>query len=439
VAEETAPDPAPAAETPGRAEERIVAETLVIDRLGAKSDGIAETPGGPVFVAGALPGETVQAERHGGRADLVAVETPSPERVEPFCPYFHACGGCATQHMSHGLYQAWKRDIVAGALRQARIETELAPLVDAHGDGRRRITLHARHAERETRVGYMAPRSHHLVEIAFCPVAEAAIRERAPAVAKALAQRLARSGKPLDIQVTASSAGPDVDIRGHGPLSDRDRLALVELARTLGLARLSLHGDVVVELTPPVQVMGRAALVPPPGGFLQATRLGEETLAGLVVEACAGAKRVADLFAGCGPFSLRLAERAEVHAVETERGSLAALDKAARATRGLRRVTTEARDLFRRPLLTLELKGYDAVVLDPPRAGAEAQVRQLAGSQVATVASVSCDPGTFARDAGILIASGYRLERVVPVDQFKHTPHVELVGVFRRPPAKRRR
>jgi 23S rRNA (uracil1939-C5)-methyltransferase len=341
--------------------------------------------------------------------------------------------------MSHGLYQGWKRDIVVGALRQARVETEIAPLVDAHGEGRRRITLHARYQNREVQVGYMAVRSHHLVPIAFCPIAEPALKERAPAVAKALATRLKGSGKPLDIQVTASTAGLDVDIRGHGPLKDTARLSLVETARDLGLARLSLHGDVIVELQPPAQIMGRAAVVPPPGSFLQATRLGEETLAGLVLEACAGAKGVADLFAGCGPFSLRLAERAEVHAVETDKGSLLALDRAARATLGLRRVTTEVRDLFRRPLLTPEFKGFDAVVIDPPRAGAEAQVRQLAISEVPVIASVSCDPGTFARDADILIAAGYRLERVVPVDQFKHSPHVELVGVLRRYPKKRRR
>jgi 23S rRNA (uracil1939-C5)-methyltransferase len=414
-------------------------ETLIIDRLGAKSDGIAQAAGGPIFVAGALPGECVTVERAGGRAHLIAVETASPERETPFCPYFQECGGCATQHMSHGLYQGWKRDIVVGALLQARVETEIAPLVDAHGQGRRRITLHARYENRAVQVGYMAVRSHHLVPIAFCPIAEPALKERAPAVAKALATRLKGSGKPLDIQVTASTAGLDVDIRGHGPLKDTARLSLVETARDLGLARLSLHGDVIVELQPPAQIMGRAAVVPPPGSFLQATRLGEETLAGLVLEACAGAKGVADLFAGCGPFSLRLAERAEVHAVETDKGSLLALDRAARATLGLRRVTTEVRDLFRRPLLTPEFKGFDAVVIDPPRAGAEAQVRQLAISEVPVIASVSCDPGTFARDADILIAAGYRLERVVPVDQFKHSPHVELVGVLRRYPKKRRR
>jgi len=414
-------------------------ETVRIERLGAQADGLAVTAGGPVYVPRALPGETVVIEREGSRASLVGVETASPDRVAPFCPYFAECGGCATQHMSEALYRDWKRNIVAGALLQARIDADVAPLVDAHGEGRRRITLHARFPDRQVHLGYMAARSHHLVDIAFCPIAEPALLHAAPQVAKALATRLARSGKPLDIQVTASRTGLDVDLRGHGPLKDRDRLALTGLARDLDVARLALHGDVIVELKPPIQLMGRASVVPPPGSFLQATRHGEETLAGLVGEACAGARRVADLFAGCGPFSMRLAERAEVHAVEADKGALAALDKAARNTPGLRRVATEARDLFRRPLLAPELKGFDAVVLDPPRAGAEAQMRQIAASAVPVVASVSCDAGTFARDIGILTAAGYRLERVVPVDQFKHTAHVEMVGVLRRDGAPRKR
>jgi 23S rRNA (uracil1939-C5)-methyltransferase len=390
-------------------------------------------------VAGALPGETVRVARAGQRAELLEVLAPSSEREQPFCPYFHACGGCATQHMAHGLYQSWKRDIVVGALQHARMDTEVAPLVDAHGEGRRRVTLHARFPDGELRVGYMAPRSHEIVEIEYDPIAEPALCREAPRLARALAQQLARSRKPLDIQITATTGGFDVDLRGHGPLREKDRLQLIGLAADLDLARLSLHGEALVERRPPAIPMGRAMVVPPPGSFLQATRAGEEILAGLVAEACRGAKRVGDLFAGSGPFSLRLAEFAEVHAVEGEKGAIAALDKAARASPGLRRVTTEVRDLFRRPLLGPELDRFDAVVLDPPRAGAEAQMRQLAVSKVPVVASVSCDPGSFSRDAAILIAAGYRLERVVPVDQFKHTPHVEVVGVLRREPKKRRR
>ncbi|MFC4175324.1 class I SAM-dependent RNA methyltransferase [Microvirga sp. GCM10011540] len=416
-----------------------MAEQVTITRLGAKADGIAESASGPVFVPMALPGETVTIERDGARARLVSVDAASPERETPFCPYFDACGGCATQHMRHGFYQDWKRDTLVHTLRQARIEAPIAPLVDAHGDGRRRVTLHVRFPDRAMRVGYMAARSHEVVEIAFCPIAEPALKHAAPPVARAIGEHLRSSRKPLDIQITAVETGLDVDVRGHGPLKDKDRLSLIGLAEKLDLARLSIHGDVVVERRPPAIRMGKALVVPPAGSFLQATRLGEETLAGLVTEACQGAKRVADLFSGVGPFALRLAEKAEVHAVETEAGAIAALDKAFRATPGLRRVTSEARDLFRRPLLTPELNAFDAVVIDPPRAGAEAQAKQLAVSKVPLIVSVSCDAATFARDAAILMGSGYRLERVVPVDQFKHSPHLEVVGILRRETAKKRR
>lgn len=414
-------------------------EQVVVTHLGARADGVAESPSGAVFVPYALPGETVTVEQEGARARLVSVDVPSPEREAPFCPYFGTCGGCATQHMRHGLYRDWKRGTVARTLQQARIDTPVDPLVDAHGEGRRRLTLHARYPEGATRVGYMEARSHHVVEVDHCPIAEPTLLRRAPVVARALGEHLAGARKPLDIQLTASESGLDVDVRGHGPPADRERLSLTQLAEDLDLARLSIHGEVLVERRAPVITMGRAAVVPPPGSFLQATRLGEETLAGLVAEACAGARRVADLFAGCGPFALRLAERAEVHAAETDRGAVAALDKAARFTTGLRRVTSEARDLFRRPLLSTELNAFDAVVVDPPRAGAEAQAKQLALSTVPLIVSVSCDAATFARDASILMAAGYRLERVVPVDQFKYSPHVELVGVLRRDSRKKRR
>jgi 23S rRNA (uracil1939-C5)-methyltransferase len=416
-----------------------VAEQVTIAGLGARADGVAEGASGPVYVPKTLPGEAVSIERDGQRGHLLSVDEPAPERIVPFCPYFDRCGGCATQHMQPAFYRAWKHDAVVRALRQAGLDGPVEPLVDAHGEGRRRLTLHARYPDRTAHVGYMAARSHQIVEIEYCPIAEPALLRQAPTVARALGQLLARSRKPLDIQITASQSGLDVDLRGHGKPDDRERLRLTELAAGLDLARLSIHGEVLVERRAPVVVMGRAAVVPPPGSFLQATRLGEETLAGLAVEACAGAKRIADLFAGCGPFALRLAERAEVHAAETDRGSVAALDKAARFTTGLRRVTAEARDLFRRPLLPTDLNAFDAVIIDPPRAGAEAQANQLAQSQVPLVVSVSCDAGTFARDAAILLAAGYRLERVVPVDQFKHSPHVELVGILRRERTKKRR
>ncbi len=407
-----------------------MAERVLIERIGHRGDGIAETASGPVFVPYALPGETVLVERHGPRARLVAVEQPSPDRVEPFCPYFGRCGGCLAQHMGEATYGGWKRGILEGALHKARVTTGIGPLIDAHGAGRRRVTFHARTKDGQTRVGYMAAGSHDLVEIAFCPISEPGLAE-APRAALALARLLERSRKPLDLQVTVTETGLDIDIRGHGPLAAKARLRLVDAAAELDLARLSLHGEVVVERRPPSVPMGKARVVPPPGSFVQATAAGEEILSSLVLDGCEGARRVADLFAGCGPFTLRLAETREVHAVDGDGAALAALDKAARSTPGLRPVKTEVRDLFRRPLLPPELERFDALVMEPPRAGAEAQARQLAAAGVPTIVSVSCDAGTFARDAGILIAGGYRLERVVPVDQFKYSAHLELVGVFR--------
>ncbi len=242
-------------------------------------------------------------------------------------------------------------------------------MVDARGAGRRRLTLHVRAGENRARAGLMAARSHDLVEIAHCPITVPMLH-RAPAVAGALSAPLGHGRKPLDVAFTATEAGLDVDIRGHGPASEGVRAVLVRLASDLDLARLSLHGDVLVERRAPAVTSSGLRLVPPAGGFLQATEAGEAVLTGAVVAALdRRTKRVADLFSGAGPFTLALARTCDVHAVEGEAAALASLDRAVRAVPGLRRVTTERRDLFRRPLLTLELDAYDAVVFDPPGPG----------------------------------------------------------------------
>ncbi len=411
-------------------------ETLLIDHLGQKGDGVAKTANGPVFVPYALPGETVRVVRDGDRGQLVEIIVPAKSRIAAICPLFTRCGGCAAQHMDEGLYRSWKRQQVVTALERAGVTVPVADLVDAHGAGRRRVTFHARREGLGMQglgmmVGFMAARSHDLVAVEACPVLAPGLA-RAPAVAQLLANRLGGSNKPLDLQITASDTGLDVDIRGHGPAGDKLRLSLTEAAERLDLARLSMHGEIIVERRSPLQKMGKAMVAPAPGGFLQATALGEETIAALVVAALPKAKRVADLFAGCGPFSFRLAEKAQVHAVESEKAALLALTRAAGATQGLKQITSETRDLFRRPLLEHELNAFEAVVLDPPRAGAEAQARRLAASKVAGVVYVSCDVGSFARDAAILIAGGYALEGVTPIDQFRYSAHIELVGLFRR-------
>lgn len=417
---------------------RDVAETHLIAQLGRGGDGVADTAEGPLYVPFALPGERVLVERDGRRGRVLSRETDAPERVAPFCPYFETCGGCVAQHMAPALYSDWKRGILAGALAAARLPVEPEGLVDAHGAGRRRITLHARVQEGRVRVGFMMARSHDLVEILACPVAEPGLATAVEA-ARRLAVRLRLAAKPLDIQVTAGEAGLDIDIRGHGPPDPVARQALVREADALDLARLSIHGETLIERRAPRVGMGRAVVVPPPGGFLQATRAGEEALAALVLDGVGRPRRAADLFCGSGPFALRLAQRCEVHAVEQDAAALAALDRAARAASGLRRVTTEARDLQRRPLLVPEWARFEAVILDPPRAGAEAQCRQLAAASVPRLVMVSCDPGTFARDAAILVAGGYEAERVVPVDQFKYSAHLEIVGIFARPVRRRSR
>ncbi len=328
-------------------------------------------------------------------------------------------------------YAQWKRSLVTEALRQAGVETSVEALLDAHGEGRRRATFHARtEASGAAVCGFMAARSHAIVEIDECPVLAPALRE-APQIARALARTLAASGKPLDILATATQSGLDIDIKGHGPLNDDETQRLVRLALRHDLARLSNHGAIVALQRPPLVAMGRAMVALPPGAFLQATAAGEAALAAEVAVRLAGASRIADLFAGVGTFSLRLAEFATVHAVDSDAAALAALAKAAGGA-GLRPVSIEARDLFRRPLAAADLTRFDALVFDPPRAGAEVQARAIAASAIARVIAVSCNAQSFARDAAILCAGGYALERVLPVDQFRHSPHVEIVGSFRK-------
>ncbi|MFC0283822.1 class I SAM-dependent RNA methyltransferase [Camelimonas abortus] len=419
-----------------------MAQQLTIDHLGAKGDGVARTPDGPVFIDRALPGETVLAEVADGRGRLIEVLRPSPMRVAQDCAWFGRCGGCVSRHMAPQLYAEWKTGAARAALQRAGVAVELRPLVHAGGSGRRRVTLHGRSGPGGPAVGFMAPRSHELAAIDRCPELDPGLA-RAPQVALAFTRLLAAFGKPLDIQLTATLGGLDVDIRGLGERNlgrqaAATRLRLVALAEQLDLARLSLHGDVLVERRPPFVPMGRALVRPAPGGFLQATAAGEQALADIMLAAAGKAKRVADCFSGCGPFALRLAERAETHAIELDEAALAALDRGFRDTPGLKRVTTERRDLFRRPLLPPEIDRFDALVLDPPRAGAEALVRQIAAARIGKVVYVSCDAATFARDAAILLAGGFAAASVTPVDQFRHSAHTEIIGVFERAARARR-
>ena len=410
-------------------------EQLTIARLGHRGDGVADTNVGPVYVPYTLPGETVTVEAVAGHPDrrhLVHVDKASHERAQPICKHFGACGGCALQHWSLAEYHLWKRNLVVEALEHARLLAPVEPLLDAHGEGRRRAVLHARRGAHDVlEVGFTAPRAHHIVAIDRCPILSPGLDGAVPA-AWAIADVLKPTDKPLDIQVTASDTGMDVDVRGSGPLPSSRMRMLAAVADKHRLARITRHGELVIQRVPPAIRIGRAQVPLPPGAFLQATAEGEAALARLALAHVGSAKRVADLFAGLGTFALRLAENARVTAAELDAGAVHALTRAAQTTSGLKPIEATARDLFRRPLMVSELKGFDAVLFDPPRQGAEAQARELAKSAVPTIVAVSCDAATLARDAKILVDGGYRLKSVTPVDQFRYSAHVEIVASFKR-------
>ena len=411
-------------------------ETIVIDRLGAQGDGVADAPGGPVYVPYALAGETVAVERQGNRTQLADVLQASPDRVTPACRHFGACGGCSLQHLEHGAYLAFKRERVVEALASRGIETPVADTIACPPASRRRVGLSARREGHGIVLGYNRALSHDIVEIVECPIAHPDIVAALP-VLRQLATIVCATRSDFRISVTRSDTGLDVALAGSGDLNEQRRAEAVRFAVASRLARLSVDGEILVEPVRPSVTFGTAGVVPPPAAFLQAVAGAEAAMAGLVSGHLAGAKRVADLFAGCGAFALRLAARSEVHAVEAEPAALAALERGFRETTGLRRVTVERRDLFRRPLTAKDLARFDGVVFDPPRAGAEEQATQIARSDVPFVAAVSCNPATLARDLRILVDGGYRIVGVTPVDQFLWSAHVEAVALLSKPRRRR--
>ncbi len=403
--------------------------------LGAQADGIAETPGGPLYVPYVLPGERVRiAPEEGGRAHLAAILSPSPQRISPACRHFTRCGGCAIQHAAPNFYAAWKRDLIAAALKARGIETDIAPLVRAEPRSRRRATFAVTRTKKGAMVGYYARGSHEIVPLSECPLVVPEIEKAIPSLGEIVSAGLSRSAR-ASVLVTATKNGLDLAVTGGKPLDGPLRAELGQRAAAADIARLSWDGEIVAERRLPEIVLSGLRVSLPVGGFLQPTAEGEAALVKLVREGVGKPRRVADLFAGCGTFTCALADNASVHAVEGEGKALAALERAVREqgpSRGLKPVTTEKRDLARRPLLAEEMAKYDAVVIDPPRTGAQAQAEEIAKSEVPVVVSVSCNPATFARDARLLLDRGYRLDGVTPVDQFLWSPHLEVVGIFRR-------
>lgn len=407
---------------------------LLIEAVGGEGDGVAA---GPRFVPFTLPGERVRAQGSGDRLALLEVLQPSAERAEPPCPHFGVCGGCALQHWNHAPYLAWKVDRLARTLARQHIETEILPAFAAAPATRRRLALHARRGGREAaRLGYKTRKSWDLVDIAVCPIADPALQGAIPALKRLAAPLFEHPKSAPTLHVTLTDTGLDVDITGverkSGGLSADARMQLAEEAAAADLARVTLDGEIAYMARQPIVRLGPGTVALPAGAFLQATPGAEAAMAAFVVEAAAGAGRIADLYCGVGTFTLRLAQIAPVLAADFAPEAIRALGGALAGAPGLHGVSAQARDLVRRPVLAQELTKIDVAVFDPPRAGAAEQAAELARSSVPRVIGISCNPATFARDARLLIEAGFRLERVLPVDQFLWSPHVELVGVFTR-------
>jgi 23S rRNA (uracil1939-C5)-methyltransferase len=404
--------------------------TATIQRLGHQGDGIAD---GPLFAPRTLPGETVSGIRDGNQLTDIRIETPSEARVQAPCRHYKSCGGCQLQHAADDFVADWKVGIVQSALSAQGLTADFRPIHTSPPQSRRRATLSVRRTKKGAMAGFHGRASDVITQIPDCQLLSPELIAAIP-VAEELAMVGASRKAPLSVTVTLSEVGLDVLVANGKPLDGQLRIDLARIVDAHGLARLSWEDELIGMEQPPTQPFGPAHVCPPPGAFLQATRDGEAALLAAVEEAVGRAKRVVDLFAGCGTFSLPLARNAEVHAVEGERPMLAALDLGWRQAKGLKKVTTETRDLFRNPLLPVDLnlfgEEYDAAVIDPPRAGAEAQSVQLVAAKTPSIAYVSCNPVTFARDAKILVDGGYQLNWVQVVDQFRWSSHTELAASF---------
>ena len=415
-------------------DDQVVGEVRELDitAMGAQGDGLA----GHIFAPLTLPGERVTARVAGDRGELVDILAASSDRVVPQCPHFGDCGGCALQHWAQGPYLAWKVEQIRLALGRERMETEILEPFAAAPGSRRRLALHARRQGRGAVLGFKGRRSWRLTPIETCDIADPRLVAALPGLRRIAEPFLEHPKSAPTLHVTLTLTGLDIEVSGverkSGGLSADARMRVAEAAAAADVARVTLAGEVVYEVRQAVVRMGDATVALPPGAFLQAVPAAEAAMVMFALEAAAGARRTADLYCGAGAFTFPLASVAPVLAADSSAGAIAALTSAAASAPGLKSIEARTRDLDRRPLLAEELKAIDVVLFDPPRAGAAMQCGELARSRVAKVVGVSCNPVTFARDARTLVDAGFRLDRLLPVDQFLWSPHIELVGEFSR-------
>ena len=395
-----------------------------IERLGLHGDGIAD---GPIYAARTLPGEIVDGDLTGNRLESVKITTSATDRVAAPCRHFKGCGGCALQHASDAFVANWKQDIVRSALAAHDLSAPIRRLHTSPSGSRRRATFTGKRTKSGASIGFHAPGSALIREVPDCQLVRPSLLEAVPQLSDIVAKTGSRKGE-MRLTVTETTVGLDVAITGGKPI-DREISALLA---GYDFARISWDGEPVVTKRKPLMSLGTSQVTPPPGAFFQATEEAQWALLAAVEEALGERGPIVDLFAGCGTFALPMAKVVAVHAVESDEDMLAALDESWRHSTGLRDISTETRDLFRRPLLPDELNRFAGVVIDPPRAGAEAQVTEICQSDIQRIAFVSCNPVTFARDAALLTKAGYSLEWLDVVDQFRWSTHVEVVALFKR-------
>lgn len=406
------------------------ANALEVSALGAQGDGIVGVGRHHRHLPGALPGDRV-VEAPDGSLRVVQA-TGAGRRAQPLCSHVQACGGCKVQHMDDALYRGWKARLLPETLAQHGIAVEGVPLRLVPQGSRRRAVLTAGKRSGHVQLGFNAAGSHEIADLRDCAVLVPAIVAALPTLRQIASALLPDQGSNR-LAVLAADNGLDVSFLEPVPRpSAAIRAAIARHATATAISRLVVAGEPILMKAAPEIAIGGTVVRPPPGAFLQAVGAAESALIADVLDGIGKAKRVADLFCGLGTFALALARHARVLAVDNDADLLAALDAAHRHASGLKPVLSRRRNLFTDPLHANELKGIDAVVLDPPRAGAKAQCEALTRSTVPAVVMVSCNPATLGRDLAILTGGGYRLQKLGAVDQFLFTPHLEATAVLRR-------
>ncbi len=410
----------------------IETREIQITKLGRQGDGIAESDKGDIYIPLTLPGETVKADIEDDRGELLSIITPSEDRVKPICKHYQSCGGCGLQHLSQKAYIEWKQNVVIQAFSKAGLDINPEPVKSVPLKSRRRATMDIRRTKKTIQLGFHGRRSNDIVDLEECHIINETIHSQLPNLKNLLRPLLSRKGTSR-LHMTSTLNGLDLSIDNvNKELSAELREELGQSARKFGIVRLTVDGETLFVQSPPVLKFSDIAVEISPGGFLQAVEAAEVSMTEIIMQAIGNAKKVADLFCGTGTFTFPMAKQAEVLAVEYDKATLKQLKHGYENAQGLKPIVTELRDLSQDPLSAKELNAFDAVVFDPPRAGAKAQAAAIAGSGVPTVVAISCNPATLARDIKMLIDGGYKLEHITPIDQFLYSSHIEAVAVLSR-------